>query len=89
MRRDDRIGTIQCGSDTKVHVLEGPQGGNPDVVNLLLLMLQRARRGDLAAVALVTVASTGTVATCWESGDGHFHELASGALALCSRLGGD
>lgn len=86
----DLSGKPKSRPGATVHVLEGTQGGHPDVVNLLLMMLQRARQGELVAVALVTVSPDGTVSTCWENGDGgHFHEIASGALALCSRLGGD
>lgn len=42
--------------------------GNPDVIRLLEQVLQEAKAGRLAAVALVTVAGPGRVGMSWAGG---------------------
>lgn len=42
--------------------------GNPDVIRLLEQVLQEARAGRLAAVALVTVQGPGRVGMSWAGG---------------------
>lgn len=77
---------MKSGAD--VRILDGGRGGDPDVVSLLMEMLQKARRGEIVALAMVTVSPDGTVGTCWEQGvDGNFHELASGSLMMACRFG--
>ena len=83
-----RIGRVRMKAGADVRVIDGAQGGDPYVTALLMDMLKKARRGDLLAVAMVTVDSEGAVGTCWEQGEGpYFHNLASGALTLAFRLG--
>jgi hypothetical protein len=84
-----RIGRVKFKNGAEVRILENRNTGDPDVVNLLLTLLNRARKGELVAFAMVSVNPRGTVGTAWANGDGsHHHELASGALTLANRIGG-
>lgn len=83
-----RIGRVKMKTGADVRILNGSTGGDPDVVALLMEMLQKARRGEIESVAIVTVDPNGTVGSCWEQGiAGNFHQLSSGALMLACRFG--
>lgn len=83
-----RIGRVKMKSGAEVRILDGDRGGDPDVVSLLMEMLQKARRGEIESIAIVTVDPNGTVGSCWEQGAaGNFHQLSSGALMLACRFG--
>lgn len=84
-----RIGRVKFKNGTEVRILESRNTGDPDVIELLLNLLDRARKGELVAFAMVSVNPNGTVGTAWANSDGsHHHELASGTLTLASRIGG-
>jgi hypothetical protein len=84
-----RIGLIKFKAGGEMRVLDTPRQGDPDVIDMLVNLLDRARRGDLVAFAMVSVRDDGTVGTGWTMGSNtdHFHELASGALTLAHRMG--
>lgn len=84
-----RIGRVKFKNGAEVRILESRNTGEPDVIELLLNLLGRARNGQLVAFAMVSVSPNGTVGTAWANGDGsHHHELASGSLTLANRIGG-
>lgn len=83
-----RIGRIKLKTGAEIRVLDTPREGNPDVMEMLIRLLDKARRGELVAFGMVTVNGKGTVGTAWTYGEGgHHYELASGALTLATRLG--
>ena len=70
----------------RVEVLDQVDG---DVVKALEDLLESAKKGDVKALAYVTVAKHGTVATHWvqvKDYAGYYHFLNSGAATLASRL---
>lgn len=84
-----RIGKVKIKGGAEVRVLETRNTGNPEIIKLLINLLDRARSGELVAFGMVSVNPRGTVGTAWCSGQGrHHHELASGALTLATRIGG-
>jgi hypothetical protein len=85
-----RIGKIRVkGGGAEVRVLETHHAGNPEIISMLINLLDRARTGELVAFGMVSVNPRGTVGTAWCSDGGrHHHELASGALSLAHRMGG-
>ena len=84
-----RIGKVKVKGGAEVRVLETRHGGNQQIIDLLISLLDRARKGQLVAFGMISVNPKGTVGTAWVSDDGrHHHELASGALTLAHRMGG-
>ncbi len=58
----------------------------PDVIDTLREMLARAERGEIHAVAIVTVDTVHDVTgTSWSGGAGTRHALASGIAMLAQR----
>ena len=83
-----RVGRVRLKSGGELRVLKTADGGNPEIVDKLLDLLMRARRGEVVAIAMVAVTPNGTVTTGWEIADGpYYHHLASGALTLAGRMG--
>jgi hypothetical protein len=85
-----RIGKVRFRNGTELRVLETRHDGNQQIIDMLISLLDRARKGELVAFGMVTVNPRGTVGTAWTSGGNgrHYHELASGALTLAHRIGG-
>lgn len=84
-----RIGRVKVKNGAELRILENHSIGNPDVINMLVDLLEKARKGELVAFGMICVNARGTVGTAWTYGGGnHHHELASGALTLASRIGG-
>ena len=84
-----RIGKVRVKGGAEVRVLETRHGGNQQIIDMLISLLDRARNGQLVAFGMISVNPSGTVGTAWVSDDGrHHHELASGALTLAHRMGG-
>lgn len=83
-----RIGRVRLKSGGELRVFNGSSGGDPDIVNKLLDLLTRARKGEVVAIAMVVVCPNGTVSTGWETANGpYYHHVASGALTLAGRMG--
>jgi hypothetical protein len=83
-----RIGRVKFKNGVEIRILEGPRGGHPDVIAMLLDALADARAGNVTAAGIVFVSPTGGVSTAWETGDSrHYHHLVSGAARLLQRLG--
>lgn len=57
-----------------------------EVIGRLEAALERARKGELRAFALVSVASRGVVGSEWCECDGWFHEINSGLATLHYRF---
>lgn len=73
-----------------MRVLDTPRNGEPEVIDMLVDLLSRARSGNVSAMAMVAVSSTGTVSTGWCNGGGpNHHRLVSGAATLLCRIGGN
>jgi hypothetical protein len=85
-----RIGRVRFKSGGEMRVLETRPQGDPEVLEMLIDYLDRARRGELVALAVVSVNPDGTVATAWGGGEGaYYHYIASGAATLLYRIGAD
>lgn len=63
-----------------------PDPANSGIVQMLEQWLERAKNGDVQALALVGVRTGSNVATEWKGAAGHYHELNSGAAILQRRL---
>ena len=50
-----RIGRVKFKNGAEVRILENRNTGDPDVIELLLNLLGRARKGQLVAFAMVSV----------------------------------
>lgn len=68
-----------------IHGHSVPGEPEPGVVEALEYLLERAKRGDLTAVAYATVALSGAQATGWAGGSGTRHPLASTIMMLNHR----
>jgi hypothetical protein len=85
-----RIGRVRFKSGGEMRVLETRPQGDPEVLEMLIDYLDRARRGELVALAVVSVSPDGIVATGWGGGGGgYYHEIVSGAATLLHRMGSD
>lgn len=83
-----RVSRVRLKSGGELRVFNGSSGGSPEVVDKLLDLLTRARKGEVVALAVAVVNPNGTVSTGWEIANGpYYHHLASGALTLAIRLG--
>jgi hypothetical protein len=83
-----RVGRVRLKSGGELRVFDGSSGGNPEIVDKLLELLTRARKGEVVAIAMVVVSPNGTVSTGWEIANGpYYHHLSSGALTLAGRMG--
>lgn len=84
-----RVAKVKFKNGGEIRILETRPAGNPQIIDLLLGLLDRARNGELVGFGMISVNPRGTVGTAWVSDSGrHHHELASGALTLAHRIGG-
>ncbi len=84
-----RIGKIRMkGGGAEIRVLQTVNQGSPEVIDMLIDLLDKARAGKLVALGIVTIKPDRTVGTAWADAEHrHFHELSSGALRLSCRMG--